>query len=30
VQIGMPVEVVFQDVTEELTLPQFRAAVVDT
>ena len=30
VQIGMPVEVVFQDVTEELTLPQFRAVGADT
>jgi uncharacterized protein len=26
-QIGMPVDVVFQDVTDELTLPQFRPAV---
>jgi uncharacterized OB-fold protein len=26
VRIGMPVEVVFQDVSDELTLPQFRPA----
>jgi len=26
VKIGMPVEVIFEDVTEEITLPQFRPA----
>ncbi len=26
VKIGMPVEVLFEDVTEEITLPQFRPA----